>query len=375
MLTQDFKFYSTYGNILSINRSIIIGIHFFPFFSPKFVLRKPGRQFLHTVSNNDDIAIKDTILYIQLIIIMVKKKNKDQTVQETNDSSILSKASIVELGYFNDPFLKLFTTKAVRRAPLIHRGYYVRSKAIDYVLTSFLRLFKGVDKIQIISLGCGFDSTYFRLKAESKLKNCYYYGVDFPEVVQRKQLLIQKQNSLLELIGNYQIKDNALSSNDYKLLPCDLTEFDKLENLFIDHDINFDAPTLLFSECVLTYVEYEKSKDILKWIKRMFLNSIVLLYEQFNPNDAFGQIMLRHFKKIQSPLQRIMNVDTITKHIELFQALHYDCVVGIDMNFFYEKYLENKEKCRMCKLEIFDEYEEWHLKCSHYCIVSAFQGK
>ena len=66
-------------------------------------------------------------------------KNKDITVQETNDSSILSKASIVNLGYFSDPFLHLFTTRPVRRSPLIHRGYYVRAKAIDYILKQFIK--------------------------------------------------------------------------------------------------------------------------------------------------------------------------------------------------------------------------------------------
>lgn len=42
-------------------------------------------------------------------------------VQGTNDSSIVSKCSMVEKGYYSDPFLKDFVLKKVQRAPLINR--------------------------------------------------------------------------------------------------------------------------------------------------------------------------------------------------------------------------------------------------------------
>jgi tRNA wybutosine-synthesizing protein 4 len=42
-------------------------------------------------------------------------------VQGTNDSSILSKVSMVKLGYFDDLFLREFVDKDVRRSPSINR--------------------------------------------------------------------------------------------------------------------------------------------------------------------------------------------------------------------------------------------------------------
>ncbi len=47
-------------------------------------------------------------------------------VQGTNDSSIVSKRSMVRMQYFHDPFLQAFVAKPSRRSPLINRGYYIR---------------------------------------------------------------------------------------------------------------------------------------------------------------------------------------------------------------------------------------------------------
>lgn len=306
---------------------------------------------------------------------MAKPKRHKQTVQETNDSSILSKASIAEHGYFDDPYLKLFCSKVVRRSPLIQRGYYIRAKVIDYILNSFLRNFSNESRIQIISLGAGFDASYFRLKSLDLLNNCIYYDIDFPDVIRRKHNIIEKQNDLINLLcSDYVIKDQMLCSDDYFTIPCDMTDVLRLENMLTSTNIDFSLPTLFFSECALTYVEYKESKTLCQWIQKRFSNSAVMLYEQINPNDAFGHIMVRHFEKIQSPLKRIHALDCLEKQLGLFEELEFSTTIGFDMNSFFENCIDAKEKCRLEKLEIFDEYEEWHLKCSHYCMVAAFQG-
>lgn len=41
---------------------------------------------------------------------------------------------------------------------------------------------------------------------------------------------------------------------------------------------------------------------------------------------------------------------------------------------FYCYHTSNEEKLRIDKLELFDEYEPWHQKCSHYLIISATKG-
>ncbi len=49
------------------------------------------------------------------------RRRNDTSVQGTNDSSILSKISTCQFGYFEDEFLKYFGTKIIRRSPLVNR--------------------------------------------------------------------------------------------------------------------------------------------------------------------------------------------------------------------------------------------------------------
>ena len=43
------------------------------------------------------------------------------------------------------------------------------------------------------------------------------------------------------------------------------------------------------------------------------------------------------------------------------------------MNHFYG-WLPREEQDRVNRLELFDEYEEWHDKCSHYMLLYAMKG-
>jgi tRNA wybutosine-synthesizing protein 4 len=44
------------------------------------------------------------------------------------------------------------------------------------------------------------------------------------------------------------------------------------------------------------------------------------------------------------------------------------------MNEFYNMMLDDIERDRVEKLEMFDEYEEWHLKCAHYMVLLGYNG-
>lgn len=45
-----------------------------------------------------------------------------------------------------------------------------------------------------------------------------------------------------------------------------------------------------------------------------------------------------------------------------------------NMNEFYMS-LPSSERLRVESLELFDEYEEWHLKCNHYIILCSAVGE
>lgn len=41
------------------------------------------------------------------------------------------------------------------------------------------------------------------------------------------------------------------------------------------------------------------------WAARRFLHSRFVLYEQFCPEDAFGQVMVKHFESLNSALRSV----------------------------------------------------------------------
>ncbi|GAB2290065.1 hypothetical protein Dimus_024356, partial [Dionaea muscipula] len=68
-----------------------------------------------------------------------------------------------------DDYVHLFVRRPVRRSPIINRGYFARWAVLRKLLFEFL----GIDTItrqnnhvkkQVLSLGAGFDTTYFQLK-------------------------------------------------------------------------------------------------------------------------------------------------------------------------------------------------------------------
>uniref|UniRef100_A0A3Q3VR42 Uncharacterized protein n=1 Tax=Mola mola TaxID=94237 RepID=A0A3Q3VR42_MOLML len=129
-----------------------------------------------------------------------QQRGRDTSVQGTNDSSVVSKVSAAAQGYYQDVFLRQFVSKVHRRTPLINRGYYVRWRAVDHCVRSFLHVTENCPLRQIVSLGAGFDSLYFRLHADEALDRVVVFEVDFPDVVQRKAALINSNKTLRAML-------------------------------------------------------------------------------------------------------------------------------------------------------------------------------
>ncbi|XP_043916618.1 tRNA wybutosine-synthesizing protein 4 [Protopterus annectens] len=299
-------------------------------------------------------------------------------VQSTNDSSIVSKCSMVGLGYFQDDFLKCFVTKQSRRAPLINRGYYVRAKAVDHCLKQFLLLTKDHPVRQILSLGAGFDSLYFRLKACGLLEKTVVIEIDFPAVVHRKRALIRANQELAALVGSVDSAESGLlqlEGTDYKLLAVDLNDLQMLDLGLTKANFNPTVPTLVLSEVVITYLTNERSSALIKWAADSLSSAVFVIYEQICPDDPFGLVMRQHFRQLNSTLHAVAQYPDAKAQWKRFAELGWEDCTCIDMNEFYFGLIPEEERRRTDFLEPFDEYEEWHLKCSHYFILSASKGE
>ncbi|NXW65319.1 TYW4 protein, partial [Eurystomus gularis] len=292
-------------------------------------------------------------------------------------SSAVSKCSAAARGYIQDRFLPLLVgRRRRRRAPLVHRGYYIRAHAVDHCVQDFLLKTRSHPRTQILSLGAGFDSLYFRLKDMGLLHHSVVYEVDFPNVVSQKATLIKRMKDLSALVGDAggEGLGVAFSGEDYKLLGVDLSELSELERALEEAGLDKEIPTLFIAEVVLTYMESSRSDALIRWAAERFSRACFLLYEQMRPEDPFGLVMRQHFSQLNSALRSLAQYpDGEAQQRRFLEKGWTECSV-MDMNEFFTCCTPEDEQRRVQALEPFDEYEEWHLKCSHYFVLAASKG-
>lgn len=95
------------------------------------------------------------------------QQDTDASIRATDTDASLARLSAAQRGYLVDPYAKYFVPRAhlqPPRDPLINIGTYVRSESIDQLVESWLSVCKSQSKTcQIISLGAGSDSRFWRL--------------------------------------------------------------------------------------------------------------------------------------------------------------------------------------------------------------------
>uniref|UniRef100_A0A3P8U2N0 tRNA wybutosine-synthesizing protein 4 n=1 Tax=Amphiprion percula TaxID=161767 RepID=A0A3P8U2N0_AMPPE len=269
-----------------------------------------------------------------------KKQGKDTAVQGTNDSSVVSKVSAAAQGYFKDDFLQHFVCKVTRRAPLINRGYYVRWRAVDHCVKRFLQVTATCTNRQILSLGAGFDSLYFRLHADGALDNVVVFEVDFLTSRDGKPGCWTPMNLIF---------------SRYRLLGVDVREENQVEEALCTAGLDWAAPTLILSEVVLTYMETQRSDAVISWAAKLLPQSLFVMYEQIHPHDAFGRIMQEHFLKLNSTLHALQQYPDTSAQRQRF--LDKASTVCLDMNDFYLGLVLRRNEVVLESLEPFDEYE------------------
>eukprot|EP01116_Phalansterium_solitarium_P000570 TRINITY_DN1039_c0_g1_i4.p1 TRINITY_DN1039_c0_g1~~TRINITY_DN1039_c0_g1_i4.p1 ORF type:complete len:346 (+),score=83.45 TRINITY_DN1039_c0_g1_i4:295-1332(+) len=307
----------------------------------------------------------------------------ENPVVATNDDAVVSKLSAVTKGYYKDEFLKYFTRKPVHREPLINRGYYARVLAWQNLITQFLEA-AAAEPVQIVSLGAGFDTTFFTFKHGGRLPaTARWFELDLPSVVERKSMIVARHPRLSSLIEPLEAPSAtaadavlgaprpSLNGAQYRLAAADLCDVSGVERTLRSLGIDFSLRTLLLSECVLVYLPVQCSDAIVSWAAGAFDRAAFATYEQIRPDDAFGRTMLRNLQARGCPLESLTRYGTLASQIERYRQRGWAVADAADMQTIWTTLLDVVDAARVEALEFLDELEEWQLFQQHYCIVVA----
>lgn len=302
----------------------------------------------------------------------------DEAVRATCDDASICKRFATSKGYWTDLYVQYFVRQiGERKAPEINRGYYGRVKGVNLLLDAFLE--KTQCDCQVVNLGAGLDTTFWRLKDENIMPK-KFFEVDFPTIVARKIHHIKTKPPLSKpLIETHStdsllLDGHSLDSDRYCIISADLRDLPTLEDKLKKFQINSELPTLFLSECVLVYMTPEQSSKLVHWVADTFPTAMFINYEQVNMNDRFGHIMIENLQRRQCNLAGVDLCQSLDSQKERFLSAGWESVNALDMMTVYSM-LPQEDVARIERLEFLDERELLQQLLQHYCICWAVKDK
>lgn len=99
------------------------------------------------------------------------------------------------------------------------------------------------------------------------------------------------------------------------------------------------------------------------------------MYEQIKPDSMFGRQMIRNLEERGAPLYGAHCTPTLEAHQERLLSCGWRRSFAEDMLTLYRDMLDPRDRMRVEGIEMFDEFEEWHLIMSHYCVSVGVKDK
>ena len=92
--------------------------------------------------------------------------------------------------------------------------------------------------------------------------------------------MVSTKQALLEVLVEPVMNKDEIQSKGYCLMAGDLRDMDSLgERLLVAGGLDRSLPTMFLAECVLVYMEPEKSRKVIEWAGSTFSTALFLNYE------------------------------------------------------------------------------------------------
>ncbi|TDL18052.1 leucine carboxyl methyltransferase [Rickenella mellea] len=313
-------------------------------------------------------------------------QDSDEPIRLTDSDAALARLSAVQKHYLADPFIRHFVPRAhlqSARPPLINIGTYVRSESIDWLVNTWIDMSKAEGKkCQIVSLGAGSDTRFWRIAASHRIADvAKYIELDFPEITTKKAMVIRKSKDIGGMLSNITVGSGGttLHSDVYNLLATDLRHppSSSLSPPLLNM-LDKSLPTLLLFECVLVYMTPSASSSVIQWFVDYFDDSAPLggiVYEMFGLEDSFGKVMKNNLMMRNVELPGAEPYPTKESLLQRFLAHRFTSAQALTLREIRNAYVPRGELERISHLEMLDEIEELNLVLDHYAITWGFKGQ
>lgn len=230
---------------------------------------------------------------------------------------------------------------------------------------------------QIVSLGAGTDTRFFRLQDSHPAARLTYHEIDFPTNTVAKMASIRKHPQLHRKLKHMPPDSDTYHSDTYNIHALDLRSLAaSSKDAALPELANLDAtvPTLILSEMCLVYLQAATVQAIVSTLLTHYLGpstpASLILYEPILPQDAFGRTMISNLQT------RNIHLHTLTVYPELgdqrarLKGYGFEAVARAeDTSYIWRKWVSAEEKERVGSLEFLDELEELELLLRHYCVA------
>ncbi|KAG8929754.1 carboxy methyl transferase for protein phosphatase 2A [Tulasnella sp. 418] len=310
---------------------------------------------------------------------VIPTRDGDSAIRATDSDATQARLSAVRKQYLQDPFVHHFIQRphlVPNRPPLINIGTYVRSESIDALITEWFSRFESNISVQIVSLGAGSDTRFWRLSnGPYATQLTQYIEVDFPEVTARKLATIRKNNDLLAITGDLVSEQGGTGcrSLKYHLVPADLREEPQNSLSALLEILDSQTPTLVIAECVFAYMPPSASERILLWFKGHFSPIGCMIYEMFALGDSFGTIMKENLRTRNIVLPGVDGYGDLESLCTRFAACGFKNPHAKTLKSLWLESIHQSEVQRVTRLEHVDEWEEILLVLDHYALSWAFE--